>query len=193
MNGLTIYNEKELKRIKELELEILKAVADVCKKSGVEYFAVGGTALGAVRHHGFIPWDDDIDIGMTRDNYRKFLREAPGLLPRGYHLQSPYHDRSCPYPYTKIRMDHTVFMEYCNRNVKMHQGVYIDIFPFDSMPDDRKKYIQLFRRFQFLTRLFVYRQTPDISKKPENFRGGVNLFCEGWYIMPAGSYRMICW
>ena len=172
MNGLTIYNENELKRIKELELRILKVVADICQRTGVEYFAVGGTALGAVRHHGFIPWDDDIDIGMTRENYRKFIREAQGRLPCGYHIQSPYHGRSCPYPYTKIRMDDTVFMEYCNRNVKMHQGVYIDIFPFDTMPDDRKTYKRLFRMFQFLTLLFVYRQTPDLTKKPENFRGG---------------------
>ena len=69
------YTTEELKKIQSLELEALRTIITVCEKCNIEYFLVGGSVLGAIRHDGFIPWDDDIDVGMTRDNYRKFLKE----------------------------------------------------------------------------------------------------------------------
>lgn len=84
MELLTIYTEEELKKIQKLETDALKIIIDICEKLEIEYFLIGGTALGAIRHNGFIPWDDDIDIGMTRNNYIRFLKEAPKYLPKGY-------------------------------------------------------------------------------------------------------------
>ncbi len=165
---LTIYSKEELEKIQDIETNCLRAIIEICEREKIEYFLIGGTALGAVRHGGFIPWDDDIDVGMTRENYNKFLEIADNFLPTNYHLQSPYNEQNSPYTYSKVRIDDTSFVEYCNRKIKMHHGVYVDIFPFDEVPDDKKKNKRQFRKYQKWTKLFVYRQSLDVSEKPIN-------------------------
>lgn len=167
---LAIYTEEELEKIQKLETEALRVIIQICDKINIEYFLIGGSALGAIRHNGFIPWDDDIDIGMTRCNYKKFIENAPKILPEGYYLQTPYEGTSSPYYYSKLRIDNTKFVEYCNHRVKMHQGVYVDIFPFDEVPDDNNLNQKQFKRTQRLIRLFSLRQSPDISKEPKSVR-----------------------
>ena len=173
MEDLTLYSKEELVQIQKIELEALKQIVKACDSLHIEYFLIGGTALGAVRHDGFIPWDDDIDIGMTRNNYNRFIREAQALLPEEYTIQSPETDRHSPYFYTKVRIDGTIFMEYCNRNLKIHHGVYVDIFPFDNVPDNEHEYTKHFNGIQHLIRIFNFRQTPDVSEAPHNFIGHV--------------------
>ena len=170
METLTIYTDEELKKIQQIELECLKCIASICEKLNIEYFLIGGTALGAVRHNGFIPWDDDIDIGMTRENYIRFINEAESYLPSKYYLQTPYKDTATPYTYSKVRVSGTIFMEYCNRNNKMHHGIYVDIFPFDNVPDDEEQNKRQFGRYRRLVRLFTFRQIPDVSEKPGNIK-----------------------
>lgn len=160
------YTPEELKKIQSLELEALRTIISVCEKCNVEYFLIGGSTLGAIRHNGFIPWDDDIDVGMTRDNYMRFIKEAPALLPKEYYLQTPYNDKKCPYFYSKLKINGTKFVEYCNHRIDMHHGVYVDIFPFDEVPDDEQLNTVQFEKVQKLIRLFSLRQTPDISVKP---------------------------
>lgn len=168
MGELTIYTEAELAKIQRIEREALAVLLQVCRRLDVPCFLIDGAAIGAVRHCGFIPWDDDLDVGMLRADYRRFLREAPALLPEGYTLQTPYSDPACPYFYSKLRVDGTVFMEYPNRRLKTHHGVYIDLCPFDAVPDDPAADLRQYRRCRRLIRLFVLRQSPELSAPPDS-------------------------
>ena len=103
---------ENLKKIQQIELDILLEVDRICKKHEIEYFLDFGTLLGAVRHSGFIPWDDDIDIGMTRDNYEKFLKIASSELKKDYFLQNVYTERETPFLYSKIRKNGKFTMEF---------------------------------------------------------------------------------
>lgn len=168
MPAFNTYSAEELRTIQTLELTILEKFITVCNEHSIDYFLVGGTALGAIRHGGFIPWDDDIDVGMTRANYEKFLRIAPQSLPSNFYLQTPYTDKHSPYCYSKIRINGTKFVEYPNRNLKTHHGVYLDIFPFDEVPDDEVKNRKHYSKVQKLVLLYVYRQSPDLSQPPKS-------------------------
>ena len=131
-----IPNEEQLNELKSRELDILKVVIQICDSMGVKYFVVQGTLIGAVRHKGFIPWDDDVDIGMLRPDYDRFISRAGELLPEGYFLQNRYTEPNYPHAFSKVRYSKSAFVEYSCRELKMDHGIFIDIFPFDRYPDD---------------------------------------------------------
>lgn len=124
-------------KVQECEIDILKQIDLICKKYNLVYFGIGGTALGAVRHGGFIPWDDDIDIGMPRKDYEKFLEVAAKELPERYHVQNYFTEPRTPFYFTKIRKDNTLFVEYYLKDYPIHHGIFVDIFPFDNVPKKR--------------------------------------------------------
>ncbi len=123
-----------LNKVHKVHLEIVSEVKRICKKNGIKYSMIAGTLLGAVRHHGFIPWDDDLDIGMLRRDYERFLQVARKELCRQYFLQTWETDKNFVLPFAKIRKNGTKLVEKNSADVKMHQGIYIDIFPFDNLP-----------------------------------------------------------
>lgn len=123
-----------LEQLQDIEYEILCNVADLCEKNGLRYGLAGGTLLGAVRHGGFIPWDDDIDIEMPRPDYIKFMKIAD-QLPNRYKLSSPYNDLDNFHAYSKVYDLKTKLVEFPEgKKIDIH--VYIDIFPIDGMPDE---------------------------------------------------------
>lgn len=126
-------NEK-LRALQLCELDILRTFTDVCERLGLRYYLVGGTLLGAVRHGGFIPWDDDIDVAMLREDYDRFARIAQAELGTDYFYQSPDTDPHYFLTYAKIRKKGTFFYEERFRNAQFAQGVFIDIFPLDFCP-----------------------------------------------------------
>lgn len=130
-----ILSETELKKLQSIETEMFRVFIEVCEKLNLRYYVLGGTLLGAVRHGGFIPWDDDIDLGMPRDDYEVFLREAPSLLPSHLFLQNYRTDPEYCLNITKIRNTGTTFIEYESRQQDICHGVFIDIFPLDHYPD----------------------------------------------------------
>lgn len=121
--------ERELLRKVQLtQLEIAKEIRRVCEENDIPYFLTCGTLLGAVRHQGFIPWDDDMDVGMLRENYEKFCRIAPEKLKPEYCWQSWYTDPNYALPFGKVRKRGTLYLEAKSHRLE-ENGFYVDIFP----------------------------------------------------------------
>ncbi len=129
------YDQETLKRLHKVELEILDDFVKICKENNLTYFLTGGTMLGAVRHKGFIPWDDDIDIGMPRKDYDKFIEIAPKELGNKYYLDCFEYNKNFYLPFAKIKKNNTVFDEGYFEDDEMHKGIFIDIFPFENVDE----------------------------------------------------------
>ena len=133
------------KKLWNAQIELVLEFQRICKKHNLKYFASGGTLLGAVRHKGFIPWDDDIDLGMLRPDYEKFKQIAPEEIKPPFYFD-PWYDNEMPTvdlticgwpnrcPFIKIRDERTTMIEAPNRKTSMHQGIWIDIFPYEPVP-----------------------------------------------------------
>ena len=126
----------ELRKCQILQLNIANEVIKICEKNNISYIFIAGSMLGTIRHKGFIPWDDDLDIGMMRSEYKKFLKIAKNELPSNLFLQTWDTDTNFGLPITKIRLNGTKYIEKNSRNVEIHSGIYIDIFPFDNVPEN---------------------------------------------------------
>lgn len=130
------YTAQELAQLHAELYDILGETIRVCNENGIPYFLIGGTAIGALYDKAILPWDDDIDIGMTRDAYNRFLEVAPKALKPDYFLSWIGTDPHTPYYFAKVRKHHTRFVEELFRNIPMHHGIFIDIFPFDRIPNN---------------------------------------------------------
>lgn len=131
---------------------MLKECIRICEKYHLRYFLLGGSALGAVRHSGFIPWDDDIDIGMPRKDYEKFLSVAQLEFKNSF-LQTDATDPMYPLPFAKIRNSKTTFIQKEFSHLDMNHGAFIDIFPLDGYPTN--KFIRMIHVYLFR----IYRAT----------------------------------
>lgn len=116
------------------EFQMLKLLVELCDRLNVRYYLVCGSVLGAVKYGGFIPWDDDMDIGLLRSDYERFIREAPAFLPDWAFLQNYHTDQEFPHIFSKLRDSNTTFIERGVENLAMNHGVYVDIFPLDGYP-----------------------------------------------------------
>ena len=127
--------ETDLRGGQLVQLHLLYVFDAICQEYGLQYFLDGGSMLGAIRHNGFIPWDDDIDVGMPLEDYRKFLKIAPKVLPKDVFLQTPDMVPERIMSFTKLR-DAYSFQAEKNGNVLMsrHNGIFLDVFPFYDMP-----------------------------------------------------------
>ena len=128
-NGVLVTTDR--KKIWNVEMELLDFLKNLCQKHGIRYFAMYGTLIGTIRHRGFIPWDDDIDVGMLRPDYNRFVRIAREEIEEPYFLQNMYSDRMIQF--SKIRDSRTTAVEFSDW--PMNQGIFIDIFPLDTAPD----------------------------------------------------------
>ncbi len=122
----------KIKTIQQLEIEILKVIDDICVKHGIKYFLAGGTLLGAVRAGEAIPWDDDLDIGMLREDYEKFRKVCEKELPDGFSFSSPFNGSGSHYTIEKIRLNGTYFStNYSSENI-FPDGVFVDVLVYDQ-------------------------------------------------------------
>ncbi|MBR2351937.1 MAG: LicD family protein [Alistipes sp.] len=130
------YDKGDLRRLHEVLYEILGEVVRVCEECSIPYFIQGGSAIGALYDKGIVPWDDDIDVGMTRENYERFLREAPAHLKPEYFLEWFGTEASTPFYFAKVKKNNTLFVEQIWRDMDIHHGIFVDIFPYDRIPDN---------------------------------------------------------
>lgn len=171
----------ELRHLQLTMLEMLKLVDKICRENNIQYSLCSGTLLGAVRHKGFIPWDDDLDIRMTRENYDKFLEVWSKLKPEGYFLQNKENSPRFSHSFSKVRKEHTAFVQKEKEKGIYHTGIFIDIFPLDRIPKNRiKKSIFKFQciKYQIYTRENLHAETNKLIKafiflflKTTSFRG----------------------
>lgn len=131
------YDPDTLRKLQLAELNVLLAIDRVCKKHEIPYFLDGGTALGAVRHQGFIPWDDDIDIGMLRPDYERFIRLAKTELEPKFELVEPRTNNRLAGMFAKVWRRGTVFQTEETRDAGIAQGIFVDVFPYDLLSADK--------------------------------------------------------
>ena len=147
-------------------LKILKAFIEVCDKHHLTYFLVGGSCLGAARHQGFIPWDDDIDVGMPRPDYDKFIQLQKEYEGTPFFIQTWKSDPRYTYNYGKLRDSSTTYIENFYYKHRINHGVWIDIFPIDGMAykfdKPREKYA---RRVKFIWRQSFLSYLPQLLRK----------------------------
>lgn len=165
------------KKIWATELRILEKFDEVCKKYNLTYFAYYGTLLGAVRHQGFIPWDDDVDIAMFRDEYEKFQAVAPGEFAEPYFFQNAYTDRLV-WGFSKVRDSRTSAIEITNMP-DLNQGIYIDIFPLDDIPNDENDKFYMVKELQKVLWCLITDPEPVIS----SMRKGKMVLLDEQFIM----------
>ncbi|SKB66415.1 lipopolysaccharide cholinephosphotransferase [Lachnospiraceae bacterium] len=141
-NGFLV--TKKRKQVWAVELDLLAEMDRICKKYDLKYASFAGTQLGAVRHGGFIPWDDDIDIAMLREDYEKFCEVAPKELSGPYFLQTEYTDRGSLRRIAQLRRSDTtgILSSEYNENVVFNQGIFIDIYPFDAVADTEEQFAE---------------------------------------------------
>ncbi|MDR0784470.1 MAG: LicD family protein [Treponema sp.] len=140
----------ELRKVQLIQLRILKELRRICVKHNIKYFLSDGTLIGAVRHHGFIPWDDDLDVGMLREEYERFCRVCKDELSVDYFLQNMDTDPGYAAPYAKLMLNGTEWIEHIHVKCEKRNGINIDIFPYDCIPFNRIKQIYHRRAFTVL-------------------------------------------
>ena len=135
---------KEQKMIWAMQLDLYFIFRDICKKYGLKHFFIFGSLLGAIRHNGFIPWDDDIDVAMPRKDYDTFIKVAPKELSEPYALQCPYTSPNCFITNITLRNSMGTFTPKVFKKLDYNKGIPLDIFPFDycdinTLEQDRKQ------------------------------------------------------
>lgn len=157
--------DERLRKVQLMEFELLKKVKEICEENDITYYLSGGTLLGAVRHKGFIPWDDDVDIAMPRPDYERFVLIARDRFSKPWSLKEKDLDPEYLHPFVKI-YDERVQMQTSTSELGNTEYLWIDVFPLDAMPGNRlyffwRKYHILYRRMMYV--FSVFRETADLT------------------------------
>ena len=149
-----------LRRIQALLLKMLKDFDDTCRRLDIPYSVYGGTMIGAIRHQGFIPWDDDVDVLMTRADYERFLAEAPSVLPDDYQIDNTRTRPEYPFMFTKLGLKGTLLVPEFGKDSAYRMPISLDILPVDNAPDSPSAFRAMSRRTWLWGRLLFLRGTP---------------------------------
>ena len=158
-----------LRKVQNTMLSMAKDVVRVCEANGIRYFLDGGTMLGAIRHKGFIPWDDDFDMGMLREDYEKFLVVAKEQLAGKYFIQTMHSDEKYGFWFAKVRLLDTVYESAGEMNTSEYNGFYLDVFPYDNYPDGEKERKKTVRKIEFFKRALLAKTDYPIWNLKDGF------------------------
>lgn len=171
-------NDKKLNELKKVELEILKEFDRVCRENDIKYSIGYGTLLGAIRHKGFIPWDDDIDVMMTLEEYLKFEKIAPSKLNNEFYFQSRNINPQNYVYWNRIGLKNTTSIDMEFRKVKADWGICIDIFPIIPVSDNektRKKELKLLRLYSLLSLKYYHKATWKKANIKEKIKKTIHI------------------
>ncbi len=183
INYFSKYDPATLERLHQVQLEILKDADALCRKHGLNYFVSGGTAIGAIRHQGFIPWDDDIDICFPRADYEKFMQFAEQEMADKYDLLTPLNTAGYTLMFGRMSKKGTVFVADTDKQCTYKPGIFIDLFPYDKVPIDKKLRRKQIRKAWIWARLIVLR-CYGIRPYPTRLQAGR----ERWRASAASSF-----
>ena len=151
----------KLREAQLLELELLKKFREICDAEGMHYYLLGGTVIGAVRHGGFIPWDDDIDVGLLREDYDRFISVATKYLSPEQKILHYSLDKNYP-DYTMKLVNSKVYYLTQRENTTVKQNIWIDIFPIDGTPDSKYQTWIHFRRLDLIRLSLAFHYIKDV-------------------------------
>jgi lipopolysaccharide cholinephosphotransferase len=170
-----VLSEAELKELQKVLLEMLIELDRICRKHSICYALDGGTLLGAVRHGGFIPWDDDLDVVMTRPEYVRFRAACRTELDSGrYFFQDNTTDPDYPWGFGRIRRLGSEFVRVGQEHLRMRTGIFLDIFPRDNVPDAPWLRV-LHNSYCFILRKLLYAETGTVTGKTALLRAWYRL------------------
>jgi len=155
------FKDSDLKRVQAILLDMLKAFDRVCRQHGLRYYIIAGTMLGAVRHHGFIPWDDDADVAMPRRDYEILCKNADTWFPYYLRVVNNYTDPAYPYGFARLQNTATTYVT--RRFSEFVGGLPVDIFPLDGMTDNKFSRWIHYRRYHRLIKRMYYSHTDPLK------------------------------
>jgi lipopolysaccharide cholinephosphotransferase len=154
------YDDATLKKVQQAELGILKDFVKLCDENDITYFGIAGTGIGALRHKGFIPWDDDIDVAMPREDHERFVKIAKEKYSDKYYVLNGVEDENYPLLTTRWILKGTTFIEEPLKDINCRFGIFLDIYPLDKIPDDEKLFKKQAKKAFFFSKLLILRSIP---------------------------------
>lgn len=180
----------DIEEIKRIQLDILSALDSFCRKNNIQYTIIDGTLLGAVRHKGYIPWDDDIDVAMDRKNYEVFIKTFPDVYNKNYKLISLERSIKWDRAYACMYDDRTQLEYYQNNSYT--PGVLIDIFPVDEVPDNELQWKRLKRMIAFYGKLSALKSMTTYRVSKSSLKNTIALLFR-FLLKPISKRRIAIW
>ncbi len=153
---------ESLAKLQNIELKTLKQIKRICEAENIRYFIIGGTLIGALRHEGFIPWDDDVDIGIPRSDYNRFVKVAKSYLPDNYEVRTMDSSRTYKCYYTRV-VDNNMKILWDHGQYKAEIGVWTDVFPLDGLPSGKLRRKMHVFHLNFIKALYKFTQIDNVS------------------------------
>lgn len=177
---------EQIKRVWQIQLKLVKRLLDVCKKHNLKIWAEGGTLLGAVRHHGFIPWDDDIDMMMLRDDYDKLISLADKEFTKPYFLQCAETEPGYVRGHAQLRMSNTTAILPQDIWQDFNQGIFIDIFVYDKLPEGRDSQNKVYSELESIRKILRKRNYGSLLS-----RNPLQYINSKFVVDKIGSYKAL--